>query len=456
MGIDGSAGHAPESARRPLGRARAAARLLAAPGVVQSRPFDGGAGRRVGEHAKRARRTRRGLVALALGVACVAATAQERAPGAAPDVPSEEVGRDVGAGAGPDVGAGVATAPGDRPLVVGTRAAPPFVLPPSGETGVEGRWSGISIALWDHVAAELGVEFRYEDVGGGSLVAGVESGELDLAIAATTLTESREARVDFSHAFYTTGFGIAVRADDGGWLDTAKALASVEFLLAVLALLALLGGVGVFFWLAERRGNPEEFNPHPVKGLGDGLWFSAVTMTTVGYGDKAPRTVAGRVVALVWMFAALLITSTFTGLIASSLAVNRLASSIRGPGDLPTVAVGAERGSAAAEWLAGAGIGFDGVESLEAGVRALKAGRIDALVADKPGLLYRFDLARADRESSADEDVEVLRATFGRQDYGIVLPPESPLREPINRAVLDFLASDAWDALLLRYLDVTE
>ena len=356
----------------------------------------------------------------------------------------------------PEAPAARAADAGDT-LVVGTRAVPPFVIEQTGAGGDGPRWSGISIALWEHVAAELDLDFRYEGVADrAGLVAGVEDGALDLAIAAVTLTEERERRVDFSHTFHTTGFGIAVRADDGGWLDTARALLSVEFLLAVLALLGMLGTVGVFFWLAERRRNPEEFDPHPVKGLGDGLWFSAVTMTTVGYGDKAPRTVAGRVVALVWMFTALLITSTFTGLIASSLAVNRLASTIRGPGDLPTVAVGVERDSAAAEWLAGNGIGFDGFGSFEAAVRALEAGRVDAVVADKPGLLYRFDVAQAAREAASDADVEVLRATFGRQDYGIVLPPGSPLREPINRAVLDFLASDAWNALLIRYLDVTE
>ena len=337
-------------------------------------------------------------------------------------------------------------------LVVGTRAAPPFVIAaPDTERG----WEGISIALWQQVAEDLGLEYRYEEVATApGLVAGVEKGTLDLAIAATTLTEAREARVDFSHPFYTSGFGIAVRADGDGWIERLRGLFSIEFLFAVAALLGLLGFVGTFFWLAERRGNPEEFDPHPVRGLGDGLWFSAVTMTTVGYGDKAPRTVAGRVVALVWMFAALLLTSTFTGLIASSLAVNRLASTIRGPGDLPSVAVGVARDSASAEWLAGSGIGFDGYETADAGLESLAAKRIDALVADKPYLLWRSDVARAGGDD--DGGIEVLRPTFGRQDYGIVLPQGGELREPLNRAVLDFLASDAWDALLIRYIDKPE
>ena len=60
-------------------------------------------------------------------------------------------------------------------------------------------------------------------------------------------------------------------------------------------------------------------------------------MTTVGCGDKTPKTQAGRTIAIVWMFSAVIIVSGFTATIASTLTVNSLAAEIKQLEDLRAV-----------------------------------------------------------------------------------------------------------------------
>ncbi len=54
-----------------------------------------------------------------------------------------------------------------------------------------------------------------------------------------------------------------------------------------------------------------------IRGAEDALWWSFVTMTTVGYGDHYPVTTGGRAVAALLMVAGVGLFGTFTGLLAS-------------------------------------------------------------------------------------------------------------------------------------------
>lgn len=329
-------------------------------------------------------------------------------------------------------------------LTVATREAPPFAMKDD-----DGAWTGISIALWKQIADDLGLDYRFEEAALADMVPGVADGRYDAAVAALTITPDREELVDFSHPFYTTGFGLAVSDARVNWLGMLFGLLSWQFLQAVLLLAGLLGAIGFLFWLFERKRNADEFGGTWWKGIGSGFWLSAVTMTTVGYGDKAPRTASGRFVALVWMFTAIIITSTFTGMIASALTADRIAGSISGPEDLPGARVGSIEGSASQTWLGEQRVNFRNFETVRQGMDAVADDRIDVFVYDKPLLQHLAS-------EMDDTDVDVLRGTYGRQDYGIALPPGSPMREEINHALLTYLETEEWNALTFRYLGEEE
>ena len=54
-----------------------------------------------------------------------------------------------------------------------------------------------------------------------------------------------------------------------------------------------------------------------IKTAGDAIWWSYVTITTVGYGDKYTVTTEGRVIAAILMTVGVGIFGTFTAYISS-------------------------------------------------------------------------------------------------------------------------------------------
>jgi polar amino acid transport system substrate-binding protein len=325
-------------------------------------------------------------------------------------------------------------------VTVGTRVVAPFVIQEE-----DGSFHGMTVALWEHVAGELGLEYRFEERDIAGMLDGVADGSLYASASALTITSQREEEVDFTHPFYVTGLGIAVPREPAGLGSAILALFDPEFLWVVFLLAGVLLFWGFLVWVFERAENQEEFGGTPVQGIGSGFWWAAVTMTTVGYGDKSPQSVGGRIVGFVWMFTAIIVISFFTASITSSLTVSQIDGRVAGAEDLPHVRVGALAESAAEIHLREEFIQPRGFETLEEGLAAVAEGDVDAFVHDAP--ILRF-LAQEGRS----ETVRVLPGTFAEQYYGIALPLDLPDRNRINQILLDYLVSPEWEQVRRRYM----
>jgi voltage-gated potassium channel len=83
------------------------------------------------------------------------------------------------------------------------------------------------------------------------------------------------------------------------------------YLVGAVTLLVFVSSVAVLD--AERDG------PGRIQTLGDSLWWSTATITTVGYGDVAPVTFKGRCVAVALMLSGIAVLGVVTASIASWL-----------------------------------------------------------------------------------------------------------------------------------------
>ena len=107
----------------------------------------------------------------------------------------------------------------------------------------------------------------------------VATGTLDLRVLRVMRLVARAARL----ARYSSGIRTLAAAISG----RSQELLTTVGLLAVLLVLA-----SSLMYVAEHSAQPDKFSSIP-----HAMWWSIITLTTVGYGDVAPITTTGRLIA---------------------------------------------------------------------------------------------------------------------------------------------------------------
>ncbi len=321
------------------------------------------------------------------------------------------------------------------PLKIATKQIEPFVFVEFGEP------TGFSIDLWEAIALDLGLQYEYvlvETV--DDLLETVQGDTADVAIAAISITKDREEVIDFSFPYFASGLGIMTQVKPSTPLRDILMVAFTPAIWRIfVALFIVIIVAGHVIWLMERHRD-EDFSKGYLRGVWDGIWWATVTVTTVGYGDRVPRHWFGRIFALLWMIMGLFIIANFTANVTSEMTVSKLNSSINGPDDLRGRRVAAVQGSTASQWLSTRGIGHIRVAVIDDAYEMLEEGDVQAVVYDYPILLYHV-------HHNAVGDFMMAGEPFNKEDYGIAYPQGSPLREEINRALLNLIEDGTYDRI---------
>lgn len=312
-------------------------------------------------------------------------------------------------------------------LTVGIGGTPPFLIR-EGED-----YEGMVLDLWGQIALinevdyELVLQTNTQDA-----LDAIATGELDLLVGPFSITAERLATVNFTRPFFVSTVGVLLPSESPTLWSRLRPFFTRAALSSMGALLVCLFLVGNLMWLVERQHNPEQFSQDYLPGLGNGMWFALVTLTTVGYGDRAPATPAGRFVASVWMLVSLIAVSSLVGGLASAftLALSELpADSISAPDDLQGTRMAVVTDSSAAVWATEYNARVIERPSLEDAVALVVAEQADGVVFDRPALEYYLS-------QNPDLDLQVADFSLSSENFGFVLPHDSPLTKPLDLTIL--------------------
>lgn len=353
------------------------------------------------------------ILALALALTARAQTAAVEAP--PPSIPS-----------------------GTPEMRVGVFANPPYAT----RLGAD-QWGGVSVTLFRQCAEQLKLPYRLVsfDTIHAALDA-IRKGEIDLIAVGLDVTPERERFMDFTRAFEQSGTSAVVRLDRAPTLLMLVRHVANSHLPRLLAgLLAIMLIVAVLLSLFERRRNPGQFGGGWLQSVGESLWWSVTTMTTVGYGDRVPVTWRGKLLGGLWMLIAFALMSILAGVIASDLTVNRFRPTITNLNGLSKVRIGAVTDSAAAMDAEAQGLKPRAFATLDAALDALQRQELDVVLGDTAAIKYMV------RENHA-LDLTVLPEPLVVEYACIPISPHVPhtVRDPFNYWVLRITESASWQS----------
>ena len=322
-----------------------------------------------------------------------------------------------------------------------------FAHPPFAMKDDDGHWEGIAVDLWERVSHELNLSYEYVETPLDNIFPDLSTGKLDLALGEVGVTADRERMADFTQPFISTNIAVAIPTELSrtNWGSVWNGLIRNGLFEVLFVMFGTLVVFSLILWFIERRVNLQHFGGKPIHGFGSALWFAAVTMTTVGYGDKTPQTGIGRLLALIWMFLGILLVSAFTGSVASTITLSSMESSISNIHDLSRFRNGVAEGSTAEEIINRTGIQARRYPSVEAGLKALSDKQITAFVSDDLTLKYLITRKYPD-------SMHISLIPSKHLSFAMAARPNLPGLQDLNVPIIELINRADWQEQVNRWL----
>lgn len=320
------------------------------------------------------------------------------------------------------------TQPTIKTLIVGVAGTEPFVQIEDNSNSPD----GIAIEIWEDLANKMRWLYEYKtfETVNDALKA-LENGELDLVVGPISITSQRVSKFRFSQPFYQSSLSIVSRAESPSIWNRISPFFSFKLLIAVGVFLVILAFVGMLLWLAERKQSPDQFPSTPLSGILNGMWLAIVTMSTTGYGDKAPITFWGRIIAGTWMVVSIIFATSMVAGIASTLTLSGLGSTtITNIEQLKGKNTATILGSPSEVFLKERHVSVVTVNELDEAFAKLDSREVDAIVYDRPQLLFYL-------KSNGNNALHLAKAEYYKQGYGFAFPLNTDLVYDANRALLE-------------------
>lgn len=315
-------------------------------------------------------------------------------------------------------------------LVVALDESPPFSY-----KDVTGRWTGISVDLWEKTAQELGLTYSYVEKEFSQSLALLSDCTYDVVLPAVTVTSDRELLFDFTHSYMAEDVAVA----------TSKTLSPVQrSLILFQEMFPYLAGIGLLVALAAwgyviiEKGHK---HAEPCQDLLDSIYWALTTTSTVGYGDEAPKTLGGKILAMGWMVTSMLVVSTFTAKLVLELQETHGIPQVDHLSDLKGESVGTVAGTFSEALLNQYGVHHRGYATETAMGVGLTSGEVDYIVYDRTMLSF---LARG-------TDITVLAEKHYEQKLAFAVRDNLPVLEDLNREILSLTQTDWWRGTTFRH-----